>query len=724
MTEAEGPVPPELEVTAEDLKHVQANVYDHTVLCLPAVYVRAVPGLAPNVSGGYVQNSDDPRVSDVKTLWVGRASELAAGMGKFKAATAERRAETGEPPASEPGSVSSGDGVAAIEFLANVEPKSAPSDDVRGGGAEAAKPAVVFVSGSSGVAGDTLRYLRILAAEGHLVLCPDDFCGWPRRLRHRTPRSVRPWRREPDADGARTTARTAREDEDENASDSDADYWSLNLLYAKREAPSGELVYESCAEQYTSSDRLAMVYDTTLAVKHAALTKLLLDLPKPMARRGIYLAGNSEGAIVLGMMDDSMLDPTSETRRRSLGSRSSAGAAGGMFSGLLSGLSGLALGGDSVWEAKLLGRINIAYSLEPNYFTYRTIKKSQGEFSQEGTSAADASAVAPEKLSDVVRGPSRSTSSSPAPPPRGLFGSRWRRDVPTLCVNGSADQFFGRRNSVSEKVIRRSSDSLIKKGDRPNITGDAGQRIAELGMSCAFVAQMEGAKHAMCATHDAALRETLRAFLEAPKECAGIPDRWEREDGERERWDRTMLWHGVVTPGQCSFASIAATETRAEQRARRSEKNANGKNALLAGPSVAERKNASPPLVESTRSSRDVTPATSPDASMHGSTSFLDLTSSLARLVRPASWTLPASPLALGKASAQLVSQLSGSVPPSPAREGMKRDEGSGEVREGDANAPEPVPETEMAESAARARPAGLFARLDKWVRKKMAPRK
>jgi len=727
MTEAEGPVPPELEVTAEELKHVQANVYDHTVLCLPAAYVRAVPGLAPNVSGGYVQNSDDPRVSDVKTLWVGRAAELAAAMGKFKAATAERRAETGEPAASEPGSVSSGDGVAAIEFLANVEPKLAPSDDVRGGGdCSAAKPAVVFVSGSSGVAGDTLRYLRILAAEGHLVLCPDDFCGWPRRLRHRTPRSVRPWRREPDADDARTPARTARgdEDEDENASDSDTDYWSLNLLYAKREAPSGELVYESCAEQYTSSDRLAMVYDTTLAVKHAALTKLLLDLPKPMARRGIYLAGNSEGAIVLGMMDDSMLDPTSETRRMSLGSRPSAGAAGGMFSGLISGLSGLALGGNSVWEAKLLGRINIAYSLEPNYFTYRTIKKSQGEFAQEETSAADMSAaVAPEKPSDVIRGPSRSTSSSPAPPPRGLFGSRWRRDVPTLCVNGSADQFFGRRNSVSEKVIHRSSDSLIKKGDRPNITGDAGQRIAELGMSCAFVAQMEGAKHAMCATHDAALRETLRAFLEAPKECAGIPDRWEREDGERgERWDRTMLWHSVVTPGQCSFASIAATETRAEHRARRSGKNAHGKNALLAVPSVAERKNASPPLVESTRSSRDGTPATSPDASMHGSASFLDLTSSLARLVRPASWTLPASPLALGKASAQLVSQLSGSVPPSPAREGVKRDEGSDEVREGDANAREPIPETEIA--AARARPAGLFARLDKWVRKKMAPRK
>ena len=726
MTEAEGPVPPELEVTAEELEHVQANVYDHTVLCLPAAYVRAVPGLAPNVSGGYARNSDDPRVSDVKTLWVGRAAELAAAMGKFKAGTAERRAEAAEaaiPSMSEPGRASSGDGVAAIEFLANVEPKTRRDDATR----FVAKPAVVFVSGSSGVAGDTLRYLRILAAEGHLVLCPDDFCGWPRRLRHRTPRAVRPWMQTSndanDANGANGADASRR--------DSAAPYWSLNLLYARHEAPSGELVYESCAEQYTSSDRLAMVYDTTLAVKHAALTKLLLDLPKPMARRGIYLAGNSEGAIVLGMMDDSMLDPTSETRRMSLGSRPSAGAAGGMFSGLLSGLSGLALGGNSVWEAKLLGRINIAYSLEPNYFTYRTIKKSRKAFPpSEGTNAADASAsaVSPEETqSVVVPGPSRSTFSSPAPPPRGLFGSRWRRDVPTLCVNGSADQFFGRRNSISEKVIHRSSDSLIKKGDRPNITGDAGQRIAELGMSCAFVAQMEGAKHAMCATHDAALRETLRAFLEAPKECVGIPDRWEREDGERERFDRTVLWHSVVAPGKCSFASIAATKTHGE-RDRRDAFETSVERVGMA----AERRHASPPdksrregesektkTAESPpreRHSRDVTPASSRDASMHGSSSFLDLTSSLARLVKPASWSLLASPRVLGKAR-------SGSVPPSPARS-ENRDE---VPREAEAEARE-RPETENAENAkrenARARSAGLFARLRKWARKKTAPRK
>ena len=747
MTEAEGPVPPELEVTAEELEHVQANVYDHTVLCLPAAYVRAVPGLAPNVSGGYARNSDDPRVSDVKTLWVGRAAELAAAMGKFKAGTAERRAEAAEaaiPSMSEPGRASSGDGVAAIEFLANVEPKTRRDDATR----FVAKPAVVFVSGSSGVAGDTLRYLRILAAEGHLVLCPDDFCGWPRRLRHRTPRSVnRPQGLAADGDAAAagdeyatttTTTTTTTKSKSNNAraaarrdSRDDSSYWSRNLLYADGEAASGELVYESCAEQYTSSDRLAMVYDTTLAVKHAALTKLLLDLPTPMARRGIYLAGNSEGAIVLGMMDDAMLDPSSGARRRSLGAKPAALAAGGVFSGLLSGLSGLALGGGGVWEAKLLGRINIAYSLEPNYFTYRTIKKSRKAFPpSEGTNAADASAsaVSPEETqSVVVPGPSRSTFSSPAPPPRGLFGSRWRRDVPTLCVNGSADQFFGRRNSISEKVIHRSSDSLIKKGDRPNITGDAGQRIAELGMSCAFVAQMEGAKHAMCATHDAALRETLRAFLEAPKECVGIPDRWEREDGERERFDRTVLWHSVVAPGKCSFASIAATKTHGE-RDRRDAFETSVERVGMA----AERRHASPPdksrregesektkTAESPpreRHSRDVTPASSRDASMHGSSSFLDLTSSLARLVKPASWSLLASSRVLGKAR-------SGSVPPSPARS-ENRDE---VPREAEAEARE-RPETENAENAtrenARARSAGLFARLRKWARKKTAPRK
>ena len=85
----EGPVPPELEVTAKELKHVQANVYDHTVLCLPAAYVRAVPGLAPNVSGGYVQDSDDARARCLRCL-PSRACARGRALGRCAEADAER----------------------------------------------------------------------------------------------------------------------------------------------------------------------------------------------------------------------------------------------------------------------------------------------------------------------------------------------------------------------------------------------------------------------------------------------------------------------------------------------------------------------------------------------------------------------------------------------------------------------------------------------------------
>ena len=579
--------------------------------------MRAIPGLVPNVSGGYVplpgapseaSPSDlgggetappvpsrtpspsaarDEETSDPKRLWVGRAHELGAAMANARRRSidaaeddddaARRRAEK----AASSSGVGKGLGAAAVRGLAALD----GAVDVHGD----AKPAVVFVSGSGGVAGDTLRYLRMLAAAGHLALCPDDFCGWPARLRSREPRTV-------DAD-------------------SPSDYWAVNLLYGDAPA-TGELVYESCAEQYTSSDRLSLVYDNTLKVKHAALTKVLIDLPEAMAKRGIYLAGNSEGAIVLGMMDDEVLDPTSAARRMS-----GSGVGGGTLSPGRRGDrgSGMRLGGESEWEAKLLGRINIAYSLEPNYFTYRTIAKIVKAESMTQTATKTEADEDEEEATVRLAPPERDTTPEPTTrggvevvaseaqcishdAPRGLFGSRWRRDVPTLCINGSMDQFFGRRNSVSETVVKRASDSLLRKGDRPHITGDAGHRMAELGMTRAFVAQMEGAKHAMCSTHDFALRELLADFLRQPEACAGIPERWEKD----ERLEAMMLWHSVVTPNQCSFASMASTEQTI---------------ALLGAAAPRDPRRADPiPAVPS----------------------FLDLTSSLARLVRGAS--VPGSP--------------------------------------------------------------------------------
>jgi len=674
------PPPPELEVTPSELAHIKANVCDHCVVCLPGAYVRAVPGLTPNVSGGYYTDRDDPRVSDEATLWVGRLQELGSLMGRFKkslqsedAVTDSATEDTGTRNL-ETGSSSKrvGDGVAALAFLAQLDNGGtndclpvAKKDD---GVSFSPKPAVVFVAGSSGVAGDTLRYLRMLASEGHLVLCPDDFTGWPARLRHRTPTSITRWVvSQKETDDERVSKASSGNEETPSSgdekNDESSDYWSLDLVYTQHEIPTGELVYESCAEQYTSSDRLAMVYDTTLAVKHLALTQLLLDLPKPIAKRGIFLAGNSEGAIVLGMMDDSMLETSGVSGAARVNGASSRAVSkpASLFSGFLSGISGLSFGGQTEpWEAKLLGRINIAYSLEPNYFTYRTIKKGSEGTKIEGT--GDDTLGEPPAVSSSSRSASPAMMGHKPHPPRGLFGSRWRVDVPTLCVNGSADQFFGRRDSVSERVVHKSSDELIKQGDRPSITGDAGQRIAELGMRCAFVAQMEGAKHAMCVSHDAALRVTLRAFLADPTQCVFIPEVWrlETEQSGVERWDRTMLWHSVVTPGACSFAAIAATEIRhSQKRLVAHDKPARGRRA---GATLVTRvdsdKKTDPEKIEEveealavssskevlTRSSSrtdDNSASSSQDVSLHGSRSFLDLTSSLAKKVRP--WAFPKS---------------------------------------------------------------------------------
>ena len=118
-------------------------------------------------------------------------------------------------------------GAAAVRGLAALD----GAVDVHGD----AKPAVVFVSGSGGVAGDTLRYLRMLAAVGHLALCPDDFCGWPARLRSREPRTV-------DAE-------------------SPSEYWAVNLLYGDAPALSsddplrrkdGDVVVDSASSRASS----------------------------------------------------------------------------------------------------------------------------------------------------------------------------------------------------------------------------------------------------------------------------------------------------------------------------------------------------------------------------------------------------------------------------------------------------------------------------------------
>lgn len=530
---------------------------------------------------------------DAKTLWIGRAAELA--------------------PLFENGDV--------LESLAAIETPTT-------------KPGVFFLSGSSGVAGDTLRYLRMLASMGHLVMCPDDFCGWPERLRHRRPAVLRP--------------------------EDPANYWTNNLLYAKDSFATGELVYESCAEKYTSSNRLSVVYDATLKAKHAAMTSALFRLPDSMRRRGMFLAGNSEGAIVLGMMDDGLLeldstlgspraddtdadgdDPAFDPARTSQGRRE---------------------------PARLLGRINIAYSLEPNYFTYRTLNKSQGLLAgamgggDSGGSGKLGSfgAIFESDASDASHSGHHSSGShssrAPAVEPRGLFGSAWRVDVPTLCVNGSEDQFFGRRSSVSSAILQRAREQeerdeaeangnknmeknmeTWRRGERPNITGDAGQRMIELGMTRAFVAQMEGGRHAMCDTHDLALYRLLAEFLAKPEECASIAERW----AEDEQMKEYVLWRAQIVKEKSAFAAMASSDEVAWRRSERKEGSGRG---------------------GSRRRGRLFHPSAS---------SFLDLTSSFASLVTAQQRTTPPSSPGTGGSLADLAaasSEREAPVKPNPRR--------------------------------------------------------
>ena len=145
--------------------------------------MRAIPGLVPNVSGGYVPSPGAPseaspsnlgggesappvpspfasaacdeETSDPERLWIGRAHELGAAMANARRwsidaaedddASARRRAEEAESSSG----VGKGLGAAAVRGLAALD----GAVDVHGD----AKPAVVFVSGSGGVAGDTLR---------------------------------------------------------------------------------------------------------------------------------------------------------------------------------------------------------------------------------------------------------------------------------------------------------------------------------------------------------------------------------------------------------------------------------------------------------------------------------------------------------------------------------------------------------------------------------------
>lgn len=99
----------------------------------------------------------------------------------------------------------------------------------------------MLVCGSTGIAGDSLRYMRMLTGMGYLVIAPDDLAGQS-PLRYRAPRGlIQP--------------------------DEATDYWQRNLLY-KDDVAKGEMVYFSSSEEFIRDPaRFDKIYNNIITVR-------------------------------------------------------------------------------------------------------------------------------------------------------------------------------------------------------------------------------------------------------------------------------------------------------------------------------------------------------------------------------------------------------------------------------------------------------------------------
>ena len=94
-------------------------------------------------------------------------------------------------------------------------------------------------------------------------------------------------------------------------------------------------------------------------------------------------------------------------------------------------------------------------------------------------------------------------------------------DLPTLAVNGTADDFFAERDSIAASV----ADALgVPAEKRP--TGDAQRTFEGLGLTHACVAVLDGGYHDPTVTHDDSLRALLLEMLQRPELIGRLDEHW------------------------------------------------------------------------------------------------------------------------------------------------------------------------------------------------------
>lgn len=149
---------------------------------------------------------------------------------------------------------------------------------------------VLFACGSGGTAGINVRYMRMLASLGFIVLSPDTMSYEPQLgLRHRRPKQ------EPDL----------------------SDYWSLNPLYqsgcswpAKGGPSNAPFCYSSEAANITASpESWKRYYQRVYALRERELDFVVGAWEELVGQQEkVFLMGHSEGGMVVGRYSSPTLD--------------------------------------------------------------------------------------------------------------------------------------------------------------------------------------------------------------------------------------------------------------------------------------------------------------------------------------------------------------------------------------------------------------------------------
>uniref|UniRef100_A0A6T8E2L3 Uncharacterized protein n=2 Tax=Prymnesium polylepis TaxID=72548 RepID=A0A6T8E2L3_9EUKA len=113
-------------------------------------------------------------------------------------------------------------------------------------------------------------------------------------------------------------------------------------------------------------------------------------------------------------------------------------------------------------------------------------------------------------------------------PEDALLGGQ--KDVPTLNLIGSHDEFFGppAHGTFSGSAASIIAGAAVKQGwGKVNITGNAYRSMAEQGVLSGLTVTFPGAKHDITLSHNHAVRDIFLDFLQQPHRCASVLARWE-----------------------------------------------------------------------------------------------------------------------------------------------------------------------------------------------------